>query len=87
MKEFFRKLAGWYPLTSLRINFFTDNFQGFLKNEPIPMAASRSCSKVLRSTWEIIFLLCMLAIIPQLVHEISRHMEVSIKRCSVKRLS
>ena len=29
VKDFFRKLAGWHFAASLRINFFTDNFQGF----------------------------------------------------------
>ena len=30
VKEFFfRKLAGWYLATSLKINFFTNSFQGF----------------------------------------------------------
>ena len=29
VKEFFRKLAGWHLATSLQINFFTDNFEGF----------------------------------------------------------
>ena len=28
-KGFFRKLAGWHLATSLQINLFTDNFQGF----------------------------------------------------------
>ena len=28
-RVFFGKLAGWHLATSLEINFFTDNFQGF----------------------------------------------------------
>ena len=28
-RVFFRKLAGWHLATSLQINLFTDNFQGF----------------------------------------------------------
>ena len=28
-KSFFSKLAGWHLATSVQINLFTDNFQGF----------------------------------------------------------
>ena len=29
LKSFFRKLADWHLTSSLRINFFTNNIQGF----------------------------------------------------------
>ena len=52
-KRFFLcKFAGWNLATLLRINFFTNNFQGFWLNEHLPMATSRSCTKYLKSTCE-----------------------------------
>ena len=50
-KNFFGKLAGWHIL--LRINFFKLIFKGFLLNEHLPMVASRSYTKCLKSTCEI----------------------------------
>ena len=50
---FFCKLAGWHLADSLRIDFFTDNFQGFGLNDNIPMATSRNCAKCLKNTCEI----------------------------------
>ena len=53
-KRFFRKLAGWYLATSLRINFFTDEFYGFWSNQHFPVTTSRSYTKCLKSTCEIV---------------------------------
>ena len=47
-KKFSRKLACWHLATSLQINFFIDNFQGFQVNECLQMATSRSCKKRLK---------------------------------------
>ena len=40
-ETFFRKLTGWHLATSLEINLFTDNLQGFWVNERLRMATSR----------------------------------------------
>ena len=67
VKEWFCKLTAWHLSTSLQINFFADNFEGFLKNECLRMATSRSCIKCLKSS----FLLYLVVEILQLVHEVS----------------
>ena len=54
-KSFFRKFADWHLATSLPINFFTDNFQGFWINEGLQMVSSHSCIKYLKSTCEMLF--------------------------------
>ena len=75
----FCKRAGWHPTNSLRINVFTYNFQGFWLNELFPMGTSRPYPKLLKSTCEIVCLLCMPAKIQQLVHETSSLPEVFYK--------
>ena len=53
MKEFFfHILVSLHPASSLRIKFFTDNFQEFLLNEYLPMAISSYCTICLKSTCE-----------------------------------
>ena len=84
-RVFFRKLAGQHPATSLRINFFTDNFQGFRLNEHRPMAISRSCAKCLKSTCEIVFILYILLKILPLVHETNSFAEVFCKKDVLKK--
>ena len=47
---FFCKFIGWNLAILLRINFFTDNFQGFWLKEHLSMATSRFCTKCLKRT-------------------------------------
>ena len=86
-RVFFCKLAGQHPATSLRINFFTDNFQGFRLNEHRPMAISRSCAKCLKSTCEVVFILYILVKILRLVHETNSFPEVFCKKDVLKKKS
>ena len=55
MKEFFRKPAGWHHANSSRINFFTDNFQGFSVKERLWMVTSRYLIKWLKNICEKVF--------------------------------
>ena len=57
MKELFLQLAGWHLGTSLRINLFTDNFQGYYVNERPRIATSRFRIKYLKSACEKFFFL------------------------------
>ena len=70
-ESFFHKLAGWHLATSLQINFSTDNFQEFKVNERLQMATSSCCTKCLKITSEVAFLLYLLVEIFELVHEVS----------------
>ena len=73
LKSFFRKLADWHLTSSLRINFFTNNIQGFWLNEHLPVASNTLSflynmpKKYLGNS----FLLYILPEILQVVHEIS----------------
>ena len=53
-RVFFHKLAGWYLATLLPVNFFTDSFSEFWLIEHLLMANSRSYTKCLKSTSEIV---------------------------------
>ena len=68
-KSFFRKLAGWHIATSLRINLFTANFQGFILSKWTPSNVYFSLLyKVLgKHLWNS-FSLYLLVKILQLVH-------------------
>ena len=68
-KRFFRKLAGWHLATSLWINLFTDNFQGFW--------ARRKFSRVAR--YSLKFTRC--EILSLLVVEVARYKKSLVTHC------
>ena len=53
-KSFLVNFAGRHLATSLRINFFADNFHGFWLNEHFPMATSCSYTRCLKNPCEIV---------------------------------
>ena len=81
-KRFFCILPVWHLAISVRINFFSDNFQRFLVNEHLWMATSRPYDWILN-----IFLLYLLVEIQQLVHEISGFPEGIYKKGVLKNVS
>ena len=76
VKQFFSKIAGSHPATSLRSNFFTDNFLRFSLNEQLSMA--------IMHLWKSFLLLTEIL---QLVYEISSLTEIFYKKVSVKNFS
>ena len=85
-ERIFCKRAGWHLTTSsLQINFFMDDFQGFLVNKNLQIATSRSFNKILEKHLWISFLLCMLIEILQVVSE--SFPEVLFKKGFLKNIS
>ena len=76
MSFFFRKLAGWHLAIHYRLT--SSQLSGVLSKH-LRIATSRSCTKCLKSTCEVVFLLYLVVEILQLGHEIA----VS-QRCSMK---
>ena len=85
-KSFFRKLAGWYLATSLRINLIAENFQGFSVNERLRMVTFCSCIKCLKNTCQTVFYcICWLHFCKLYMKQ--RFLEVLYETCVLKNFS